>query len=122
MPCRKACFGGVEGLVGVGNIHWVTRLERGKGIESSVSRFSGSVMEGRRGNENCDGIVRRLADEGLSLDGDISGVSVYRLMDAGGVQGILPRDGMAFASLGRGVVDVSVVPSDVDLLCTKDAA
>ena len=60
-------------------------------------------MEGRRGDEICDGIVRELADEGLSLDiteyldGDVSGDSVYMLLAAVGVRGTLPQDWLAFA-------------------------
>lgn len=48
-------------------------------------------MEGRRSEESWDGIVFELVDEGVSLDvgeyfeGDVSGVSVSRLFDAGGV-------------------------------------
>lgn len=54
-------------------------------------------MEGRRGDEKCDGTVRELADEGLFLDvaeyldGDVSGDSVYSLLGAGGVRGTLPQ-------------------------------
>lgn len=85
-------------------------------------------MEGRRGDEKYDGIVRELADEGLSLDiaeyldGDVSGDDVYRLLGAGGVRGTLPQGGMVFVSLGHGVFVVSVVPSDFDLPWTGDAA
>lgn len=73
-------------------------------------------MEGRRADENGDGTVRELADEGLFLDvaeyldGDVSGDSVYRLLGAGGVRGILPQGWL------------SVVPSDFDLPWTGDAA
>lgn len=84
-------------------------------------------MEGRR-DEICDGIVRELADEGLSLDiaeyldGDESGESVYRLLDAGGVRGTLPHDSLVFTSFGHGVFNLSSFPSDFDLPWTGDAA
>ena len=72
--------------------------------------------------------MRELADEGLSLDiteyldGDVSGDSVYMLLDAVGVRGTLPQDWLAFASLGDGVFNVSLCPSDLDLPWTGDAA
>lgn len=85
-------------------------------------------MGGRRGDENCDGTVRELADEGLFLDvaeyldGDVSGDSVYGLLGAGGVRGTLPQGWVAFASFDHGAFHVSVVPSDFDLPWAGDAA
>lgn len=85
-------------------------------------------MNGRRDDENCDGTVRELADEGLFLDvaeyldGDVSGDSVYSLLGAGGVRGTLPQGWLVFASFDHEVFDVSVVPSDFDLPWTGDAA
>lgn len=79
----SVCFGGGGGW-SVGNIHWVTRLER----EVGVFGFEG--REGRR-EESWDGIVLELVDDGVSLvvgeyfEGDVFGESVYRLFDAGGV-------------------------------------
>ena len=85
-------------------------------------------MDGRRGDEICDGIVCELTDEGLSLDmteyldGDVSGDSVYMGFDAVGVRGARPQGWLAFASFGDGVFNVSLFPSDIDLPWAGDAA
>lgn len=51
-----------------GNIHWVTRLDREGGVEGIAFRLSELGTEGRRSDDSLDGIVRELADEGVSLD------------------------------------------------------
>jgi hypothetical protein len=121
----SVCFGGGEGW-SVGNIHWVTRLEKeGVGVLGFEGRERG--MEGRR-EEIWDGIVLELIDDGLSLvdgeyfEGDVFGESVYRLFDAGGVCGKIPHGWVSSTWLGHGVLKASLLPSDSNRPCTGDFA
>jgi hypothetical protein len=88
---RAVCLGVGEGLADVGNIHWVTRLER-EGFGVLVLLFSKSErgIRGRWREVMWDGKVELVDERGswdvgeyFESDG-VFGESVYKLFDADG--------------------------------------